>query len=89
MQHTLFYYFTGKVSQEFKNGNGTLITQETIAEAKPGTVIFWDSHYSYRPNLRPTSVPYTYFTERPNEFKVLGQFISPDQRFGVFVFEKL
>ena len=89
MQHTLFYYFTGKVQQDFENGNETLIIEETITAAKPGTIIFWDSHYSFRPNLRPTSVNYDYFTNKPNEYKVLGQFLSTDKRFGVFVFQKL
>lgn len=88
-QHTLFYYFHGKVQQEFKGENESLITEETISAAKSGTVIFWDSHYSYRPNLRPTSVNYTWFMERANQFKLVKQFITPDKRFGVFVFEKL
>lgn len=88
-QHTLFYYYHGKVQQQFKGGNQNLITEETIKEAKPGTIIFWDSHYSYRPNLRPTSVNYTWFTDRPNEFKPIRQFIARDKRFGVFVFEKM
>jgi hypothetical protein len=88
-QHTLFYYYHGKVQQEFEGGNQNTFTEETIKEAKPGTIIFWDSHYSYRPQLRPTSVNYTWFLDRPNEFKVLKQFISPDKRFGVFIFEKL
>jgi hypothetical protein len=88
-QHTLFYYFTGKVQQELGPKNFNNIIQETVEEAPKGTIIFWDSHYSYRPKLRPTSLPHTYFLEKPDAFKALGQFLSKDQRFGVLVFEKL
>lgn len=88
-QHTLFYYFTGKVQQELGPQNFNTIIQETVDEAPKGTIIFWDSHYSYRPQLRPTSLPHTHFLDKPEEFKALGQFVSTDKRFGVLVFEKL
>lgn len=89
LNHTMIYYFYGKVAEDFKNG-AERINETTVSEAEPGTYIIWDSHYSYRPNLRSGSLKHTYFLERPEEFRlVINPIITPDQRFGIFVFEKL
>ena len=87
--HTMFFYFLGKTRYDFSPAVER-ITQTAVADAPAGAVILWDSHYSYRPNLHHEQVPYTYFTERPEQFRQLHQpFITPDQRFGILVFEKL
>ncbi|OVE79224.1 hypothetical protein BVY01_03060 [bacterium I07] len=87
--HTLFYYFWGKTRHDFPEG-AAVIDQDAVNQAEIGTQIFWDSHYSYRPNLRSGQVPHTYFLERENEFRMLRQpFLSADRRFGLFVFEKI
>ena len=85
--HTMFVYFMGRTREEYPRGN-LKITKQSVAEAPKGTLIFWDSHYSYRPNLREGTLNYTYFTERPDQFRLIRQFMSPNKRFGILVFEK-
>ncbi|MEO1023065.1 MAG: hypothetical protein AAFW89_11035 [Bacteroidota bacterium] len=87
--HTMMWYFWGKIREEFDEGAGW-INEDTVAEAEPGSIIIWDSHYSYRPNLREKQLMYTWFLERPDQFKQVSQpWVTPDRRFGIFVFEKL
>lgn len=89
LNHTMLYYYMGKVQQEFELGAAP-INQETVDSAKVGTYIIWDSHYSYRPNLRKNSLSHTYFLERPEEFRmVINPMLTPNQRFGIFMFEKI
>lgn len=89
MNHTLIYYYYGKVEREFANG-AEHIMQETVDDAPIGSIIVWDSHYSYRPKLRDGQLLYSYFLEKPDQFKQLVKpIITPDQRFGIFVFEKI
>ncbi|RMH55505.1 MAG: hypothetical protein D6685_13920 [Bacteroidetes bacterium] len=86
--HTMFYYFYGRPRQDFEP-EARWITGTAVREAPPGTVILWDSHYSYRPRLREDQVPHTYFLERPQQFRPLfDPIVTPDGRFGVLAFEK-
>jgi hypothetical protein len=85
--HTMFYYFWGKDAYEY-NGWSKTITDSAVAASPAGTVILWDSHYSYRPQLKATTLNLDYFTQRPQQFTPLREFISRDQRFGVIAFEK-
>jgi len=86
--HTLLSYFLNRISQEYPNGHDE-ITRESVASAPPGTLIIWDSHYSYRPNLRKNTLPHSYFLDRPQEFKLVQSFFSSDMSFGIIVFEKM
>ena len=86
--HSLFFYYYGKSQYQFTKGASS-IDSNTVAKASPQTLILWDSHYSYRPELNPKSVPIEYFTSRPEDFESIAQFISTDQRFGIVVFQKI
>lgn len=86
--HTMFYYFWGKTQEEFENG-AERISKKTIENSLPGTIIIWDSHYSYRPKLRDNQVPHTFFLDRPQKFPQYYNPVStPDRRFAIFTFQK-
>lgn len=85
--HTMFYYFWGKDAYEYPGWSKT-ITDSAVAAAPVGAVILWDSHYSYRPQLKASTLNIDYFTQRPQQFAPMREFISRDQRFGVVAFEK-
>ncbi|MEM6321069.1 MAG: hypothetical protein AAF960_25620, partial [Bacteroidota bacterium] len=87
--HTLFYYFLGKASEEIEPTPQNIIKEEQMQQAPKGSIVFWDSHYGYRPNKANFELQYTYFTERPQEYALRKQFVSPNQRFVVLAFEKL
>jgi Flp pilus assembly protein TadD len=85
--HTLFNFYLGKSGMDFKNDQKSVI-KEDVDSAAIGDIIIWESHYSYRPNIRPTSVPIEYFTSRPQEYKVLQEYMSKDNRFMAKIFMK-
>ncbi|MCU0451094.1 MAG: hypothetical protein MUC97_14850 [Bernardetiaceae bacterium] len=87
LHHDMFFYFLGRTRYEFKT-RPQAITDANAKAAPKGSLFFWDSHYSYRPELRKESLQYEYFTAKPNEYKVTQEIISDDQTFGVIVFEK-
>lgn len=88
MNHTMLYYFLGRIEQEMTPGSGR-ITEDSVREAEPGTIIIWDSHYSYRPSLADDHVPHTWFLERPEQFSVVGEpIMTQDRRFALFIFRK-
>lgn len=87
--HSLFLYYYGKDHFEFKNGAGR-INKESILEAPIGTIILWDSHYSYRPNRNKKHVNYDYFSKKPETYKPLMQpQVSRDGRFAYMAFQKI
>lgn len=86
--HTMFYYFSGKSAQEFDPPAESL-NEDNILAAPKGSMLLWESHYGYRPTWNAGHVPYTYLSEKPNEFKLIKQFQSSDKRFATLVFEKL
>ena len=66
------------------------VTGAHIRAAAPGTRIVWDSHYSYRPNLRADDLDYQTLYADSAHFRLVREpFVSPDQRFAVFVFDKI
>lgn len=90
--HTMFYYFYDKNPAEFENNitkSSASIFEKTVAEAPKGTIIFWDSHYGYRPNRYKESLSYEYFTKQPSNYRLIQQFITPQKNFAVLVFEKI
>ena len=87
-QHILLQYYLETPRGAFPKGNETVIF-ENVKEAPVGTLIFWDSHYSYRPNLRETSLPPSYFMENSSAFRPVEQFVNQNRSFGVLVFEKI
>jgi hypothetical protein len=86
--HDLFFYFYGKSGNRFAHGSAS-IDSETVTKAPVGSYIFWDSHYSFRPEWNPKMVQYDYFLSRPAQFKVVREFVTPDRRFGLLVFQKI
>jgi tetratricopeptide (TPR) repeat protein len=84
--HSLFFYYQDKTAYDFVN-RSYRITIERIDTASIGALILWDSHYSYRPNLRDNSLNDEYFLDRPHEFTLINTFTS-DNRFNVKAFLK-
>jgi hypothetical protein len=89
INHPLFYYFLGKSQNELKPAGTEITNDERMKNAPKGSIVIWESHYGYRPKRANYELQYTYFTERPNEYKLVKQFFPPDKRFVAFVFEKL
>ncbi len=83
----LLYYYMDRPAVSLPQATTTMSDSLFLAAPK-GTWVVWDSHYSHRPALNPRSVPHTWFLERPQAFKLIQQHITPDQRFGILVFEK-
>lgn len=66
------------------------VTGAHIRAAAPGTRIVWDSHYSYRPNLRADDLDYQTLYADSAHFRLVREpFVSADQTFGIFVFDKI
>ncbi|MCS7019170.1 MAG: hypothetical protein RMJ87_09905 [Cytophagales bacterium] len=87
LHHDMFYYYLGKTRYEFR-ARPQFITDKNVKAAPAGSLILWDSHYSYRPELRKESLTYEYFTTKPEQYEIIHEIISDDQTFGVLVFRK-
>jgi tetratricopeptide (TPR) repeat protein len=87
-QHLLFMYYQGKTVYDF---NKTIkpVMHNHVDTAGIGSLIIWDSHYSYRPKLREESIPDQYFIDRPIQYHLLNTFQSTDNKFNVKVFLKM
>ncbi len=82
--HVLFRYFA---DIDINDSNRDRSMQlETLAGADRGAVVVWDSHYGN--SQFGGDVPMEFFQDNP-QYKILQQFVAPDQTFGVLVFEKL
>lgn len=87
-QHDMISYFMNKPKGSFEPV-ALDINEENVQKAPKGSIIIWDSHYSYRPELRKGCLQYEYFIKKPNEYEMLQQFMTQDQTFGALVFRKL
>lgn len=85
--HPLFAFYQDKSKTTFTTP-AEFINEETIKDIPKGSVIFWDSHYSYRPKEEGRKVKESYFLDRPNEYRYLNGFQSKDNRVKVSVFYK-
>jgi hypothetical protein len=58
---------------------------ENLAALPVGSVVAWDSHYSWRleSNVQQDSIL------NDPRFKLVQQFVSTDRKFGMLVFEKI
>ena len=54
---------------------------------KKGDLVIWESHYGYRPKLRPTSQQYDFYEKNPN-FQKIQYYQSSDRRFTIVFFQK-
>jgi tetratricopeptide (TPR) repeat protein len=86
-QHPLFFYYLDKTKYEFPKIVES-IDKEGLEKEEKGSVILWDSHYSYRPKLKASSLNSSYFQNRPHEYKQIKRFVSSDNKFKVKVFVK-
>ncbi len=59
---------------------------DALAKAARGSIVIWDSHYGQ--SQFGGDVPMDFFRDNP-DYKLLHQIMSPDQRFGALVFEKV
>ncbi len=81
--HVLFRYFS---DIDINDANRDRSMQlETLAEAAPGSIVVWDSHYGN--SQFGGDVPMEFFEGNP-DYRLLEQFIAPNRAFGVLVFEK-
>lgn len=88
VSHTLFFYFRDTAPFEFEEGTGQ-ITRTSVDTSAVGTVIVWDSRYSYRPKRGDDQLDIPYFLDRPDEFAILmGPAWTADEQFLVAVFQK-
>ncbi|MCU0392129.1 MAG: DUF2029 domain-containing protein [Thermoflexibacter sp.] len=89
VHHEMFYYYLGRTPYDFKI-KPKPIEDKFLKDAPKGSLIIWDSHYSYRPKMRPESLWFNYFTEKENEYQALTQIESDDPKlpFGILVFIK-
>jgi len=85
INHTMFYYWLDKNSKSF-NPVPKQLSPDSLATAKPGTLVFWDSHYSFRP-ARKTGVDLQYFAQNQGKYNLLHEIRSPSNNFAAFVFE--
>lgn len=81
--HIMFKFYQNKGFHEFGN-----IDEETIKSIPKGSVVFWDSHYSYRPKEEGKKVAESYFLDRSHEYRFINTFTSKDNRVKVSVFIK-
>ncbi len=87
VNHTLFKYFYDKKKRGIYK-NQVYMDSLSLANAPLGSIMVWESHYSYRPKLNKNTVTADYFSRRPQQFTLQLNRISTDQRFQVLVFEK-
>ena len=85
--HTFIPFYTDDYYRESPDNFKRLIS-ENLKESKPGSIIIWDSHYSYRPNDMKNDVKIEDLKNNP-DFKLLKNINSTDGRFTIFVFERI
>ncbi|MBL8016475.1 MAG: hypothetical protein JNK43_04330, partial [Ignavibacteria bacterium] len=83
--HTFIMFYSSLYKDEqtlFKK-----LDMKNLNEAPSGSIIIWESHYGYRPEFK-NDVKLDELQD-PNKYKLLKEIISPDQRFGSFIYQKL
>jgi hypothetical protein len=86
--HILFKYFYDKKKHNVYDKQ-VYSDSLSLQTAPVGSIILWESHYSYRPKLNKNTVTADYFQRRPNQYTLIQNRISTDQRFQALVFEKI
>jgi hypothetical protein len=59
----------------------------TMEKAPIGSIVFWDSHYGFRPNYK-RGVPYEYFAQS-GKYENIQIFEAEDQRFAYVLMRKI
>ena len=88
VDHAMFNYYIERSNYEF-TPEARNLTLTALQKAPKGSVIIWDTHYSYRPEWKKDCINLDYFQAHQAEYRLLQQFQSADQTFAVIVLEKL
>ena len=83
--HSFIPFYTDEVYRKNPDNYKRLI-KENLKNAKPGSVIVWDTHYSYRPDDMKNDVKLDALQDT-SKFKLHTRINSPDGRFAAFIFE--
>lgn len=81
--HIMFKFHLNKGNHKFG-----IINEENLKSIPKGSVVFWDSHYSYRPKEEGNRVKESYFLDRTHEYRFINTFTSKDNRVKMSVFIK-
>lgn len=87
VEHPVFYYYLGRSKFDFPIEPADMLRTK-IDSAKAGTLILWDSHYSYRGRYADKQYNINELLNRPQEFELVRQFVAPDQTFGIIALKK-
>lgn len=82
--HSLVIFY-GKVFGSEKS-KFKILNTKSLDESPKGTLVIWDSHYSYRPEYKNDCK--LDLLENNNNYKPVNQFVSSDKRFAAYLFEK-
>lgn len=85
--HTFIPFYSDSYYKNFP-GNFKRLISENIKTAKPGSILIWDSHYSYRPKDMKNDVQLETI-KNDSAYKLLQTINSSDGRFASFIFEKV
>jgi hypothetical protein len=83
--HSLILFYAnifGRDKDRFK-----ILNIKSLDEAAKGSIVIWDSHYSYRPEYKNDTKLES--LQDKARYKLLNQINSTDGRFTAFIFEKL
>ncbi len=85
--HTWFFFFDNFNYYQERDSSSTIWTmrRENLEKLPVGGLVAWDSHYSWR---LVSDVQQEDLVNNP-KFKLNRQFVSPDRRFGILLFEKV
>ncbi|MEO6695024.1 MAG: hypothetical protein ABIY50_12035, partial [Ignavibacteria bacterium] len=85
--HAFIPFYSDKFYKESPMNFKRLLTGN-LKDAKPGSIMIWDSHYSYRPKDMKNDVQLE-MLKNDSAYKLLQTINSNDNRFSSFVFEKV
>lgn len=85
--HTFIPFYNDKYYRESPDNFKRLIS-ENLKNARQGSIVIWDSHYSYRPKDMKNDVQLEVLKNNSG-YKLLKNVNSSDGRFASFVFEKV
>jgi hypothetical protein len=85
--HTWFFFFEDYNYYQDKDSSSTIweMRKENLDRLPVGGLVAWDSHYSWR---LVSDVQQDDLVKNP-KFRLNRQFISPDRRFAILLFEKV
>jgi len=86
--HVLFYYYLDKNKNQFEKEPIMRLTKEVTDSLQKGDIVIWESHYGYRPKLRPTSQPYDFY-DKNESYQKIQYYQSKDKRFMIVFFQKI